>query len=345
MATAYDDLPDGLVIADADAVVTVVNPAAERLLGTRADDLVGKHVGEGLGLRDEEGREWWACVRPYDGLETRTRLVESAWFDLRGNEVLVTANLVREHRCGQLTSLVLSLRDAGVRRRADRSRSDLVATVAHELRSPLTGVKGFTSTLLAKWDRFSESQRRLMLETVDADADRLTRLIGELLDVARIDSGRLQLRRQPVDIAAEVEKITGRYTGSDSGPITMHVERVPEVWVDPDKLAQVVINLLDNAGRHGAGKVELGIGPGTTHEVDLWVQDEGPGIPEDLRERVFAKFWRHGSRTGTGLGLFIVRGLVEAHGGTVWVETAETGGARLRLSLPVGRPEVMDDRT
>jgi signal transduction histidine kinase len=342
VVTAYDDLPDGLVIADADAIVTVVNPAAERLLATTADDLVGKHVGKSLGLRDEEGQDWWACIRPYEGLETRTRLVESAWFDVRGNEVLVTANLLREHPCGPLTMLVLSLRDAGVRRRADRSRSDLVATVAHELRSPLTGVKGFTSTLLAKWERFSESQRRLMLETVDADADRLTRLIGELLDVARIDSGRLQLRRQPMDLVAEVEKITGRYTGVDSGNVSLHTEPVPEVWVDPDKLTQVLINLLDNAVRHGDGKVDVSVGPGSTHDVDIWVQDEGSGIPEDLRERVFAKFWRHGSRTGTGLGLFIVRGLVDAHGGTVWVETADSGGARVRFSLPIGRPEALD---
>jgi signal transduction histidine kinase len=342
VGTAYDDLPDGLVIAGPDAIVTVVNAAAERLLGTSADDLVGKHVGESLGLRDEEGQDWWSCVRPYDGLETRTRLVESSWFDLRGNEVLVTANLARERPCGPVTRLVLAFRDAGVRRRADRSRSDLVATVAHELRSPLTGVKGFTSTLLAKWERFSESQRRLMLETVDADADRVTRLIGELLDVARIDSGRLQLRRQPVDIVAEVEKIAGRYTGGDSGPITVSAQPVPEIWVDPDKLTQVVINLLDNAVRHGDGAVEVGIGPGAKYDVEIWVQDEGPGIPEDLRERVFAKFWRHGSRTGTGLGLFIVRGLVEAHGGDVWVESAESGGARVRFGLPVARPETMD---
>jgi PAS domain S-box-containing protein len=342
VATAYDDLPDGLVIADADAIVRVVNPAAERLLGTTADELIGKHLGEGLGLRDEEGQEWWSCIRPYDGLQTRSRLVETAWFDVRGNEVLVTAKFVRDRRGGPVQSMVLSLRDAVVRRRADRSRSDLVATVAHELRSPLTGVKGFTSTLLAKWERFSESQRRLMLETVDADADRLTRLIGELLDVARIDSGRLQLRRQPMDIVAEVERIAGRYGGVDSGPVTVQATPVPEVWIDPDKLAQVIINLLDNATRHGDGKVEVGIVPGTSQAVEVWVQDEGPGIPEDLRERVFAKFWRHGSRTGTGLGLFIVRGLVQAHGGKAWVETGDSGGARLRFSLPVGRPEALD---
>jgi PAS domain S-box-containing protein len=341
VGSPYDDLPDGVVIADSDAVVTLVNPAAERLLGTTADELVGKHVGECLGLRDEEGEDWWACVRPYDGLQTRTRLVESAWFDVRGNEVLVTGNLVRDRPLGPVTTLVLSLRDAAVRRRADRSRSDLVATVAHELRSPLTGVKGFTSTLLAKWERFSEQQRRLMLETVDADADRLTRLIGELLDVARIDSGRLQLRRQPIDVVAEVERIVGRYSSGDATAVSVRTEPVPEAWVDPDKLAQILINLMDNAVRHGSGKVEVEVTPGSVHDVDLWVQDEGPGIPQDLRERVFTKFWRHGSRTGTGLGLFIVRGLVEAHGGTVWVETGDSGGARVRISLPHGRPDVL----
>ncbi|MGH3356125.1 MAG: ATP-binding protein [Nocardioidaceae bacterium] len=342
MTAAYDDLPDGVVIADADAVVTLVNPAAERLLGSSAAELVGSPVAKSLGLRDEEGREWWSCVRPYDGLQTRTRLVETSWYAPLGNEVLVTARLVRERSCGPVTRLVLLMRDAGVRRRADRSRSDLVATVAHELRSPLTGVKGFTSTLLAKWERFTDQQRRLMLETVDADADRLTRLIGELLDVARIDSGRLQLRRQPVDVVVEVERILSRYAGSDGQQIHLRASSVPELWVDPDKLAQVVINLLDNAVRHGDGEVVIGIARSADRDVDLWVEDEGQGIPEDLRERVFAKFWRHGERTGTGLGLFIVRGLVEAHGGSVRVESAESGGARLRISLPVGQPAALD---
>ncbi|MGH3367790.1 MAG: ATP-binding protein [Nocardioidaceae bacterium] len=342
MTSAYDHLPDGLVIADADALVTVVNPAAERLLGIGADELVGKPLEQGLGLRDEEGRDWWTCARPYDGLAMRTRLVESSWFPRTGSEVLVTTSLVRDRSCGPVVQLVLSLRDGAVRRRSDRSRSDLVATVAHELRSPLTGVKGFTSTLLAKWERFTDSQRRLMLETVDADADRLTRLIGELLDVARIDSGRLQLRRQPVNLAEEVTRIVDRYTAHGGRPVRVSASSVPEVWVDPDKLTQVMLNLLDNAVRHGDGAVDLGVTASSDNGVEVWVQDEGQGIPEDLRERVFAKFWRHGTRTGTGLGLFIVRGLVHAHDGTVRVETAESGGARIRFSLPVGRPAAFD---
>ena len=111
----------------------------------------------------------------------------------------------------------------------DRERSDLVATVAHELRSPLTGVKGFTSTLLSKWERFTESQKLLMLRTVDADADRLTRLIAELLDVARIDSGRLTIRKEPVDVAEAVARQVGPLSAANGREILLRGLAPPDL--------------------------------------------------------------------------------------------------------------------
>ena len=337
MGHGYDELPDAVLVADEDAAVTEINAAAVSLLDRSAEALLGRHVRDALSLTDLEGHDWWSCVRPYSGLASRSRLVETSWYLTNGREVLVTARLVRAAARGPVQRMVVCVRDGAARRRYDRLRSDLVATVAHELRSPLTGVKGFTSTLLSKWERLNDSQRRLMLQTVDADADRLTRLIAELLDVARIDSRRLTLRRQPVDLQDRVRRLLSTYPLGDNRSLRLHTEDVPEVWVDPDKLTQVLTNLLDNAVRHGSGEITVGVAARDNH-VELSVEDQGAGVPDTMRERVFAKYWRHGERTGTGLGLYIVQGLVSAHGGRVAVGEGVSGGAAFRATFPLGAP-------
>ena len=238
----------------------------------------------------------------------------------------------------QLQLVVICLRDNRARERTDRSRADLVSTVAHELRSPLTSVKGFTATLLAKWDRFNDEQKKLMLETVNADADRVTRLLTELLDVSRIDAGRLEMRKQVVDLPAAVRKaVAGRVAGGDpEDRFVLHVEgELPEMWADPDKVDQVVGNLVENALRHGAGTVTVIVGP-VPGGAEVVVEDQGEGIPPETAARVFTRFWRGNRGRGTGLGLYIVKGLVEAHGGHVEVGEAASGGARFRFVLPAG---------
>ena len=240
----------------------------------------------------------------------------------------------------------MSLRSARARERLDRERSDLVATVAHELRSPLTGVKGFVATLLSKWDKLNDDQKKMMLETVNADADRLTRLIAELLDVARIDTGRLSLYPRPLDFEAAVERVVASVRAGTGREIAFEVDgELPTVSADPDKLAQVVTNLVDNAIRHGEGQVTLTAAPiGEEAPYDgvlLHVDDEGEGISPDIRSRVFTKFWKHGTRGGSGLGMYIIHGLVGAHGGTVEIDDSPAGGARVSILWPEAdsRPE------
>ena len=339
---AYEDLPDGVVVADATGTVVALNPAAERVLGRSSGTAVGRGYREVLPLVDDQGRDWWACTDPYGGLSTRTRQPECRLLLPSGRALLVTASYVR----GQgraLERLVVALRDDRARERTDRSRADLVSTVAHELRSPLTSVKGFTATLLAKWDRFTDPQKRLMLETVNADADRVTRLLTDLLDVSRIDAGRLEVRRQVVDVPAAVRKaVAGQVAGGepeDRFRVEVTAE-LPEVWVDPDKLDQVVGNLVENALRHGAGTVTVVVSP-AGDGVEVVVSDEGAGIPEETAARVFTRFWRGSRRGGTGLGLYIVKGLVEAHGGSVEVRRAPSGGAAFRFVLPAGTPSYL----
>lgn len=329
-----DQLPDGVVVAVGDGSVTVVNAAARRLLGEAAQ--VGRTLGEVLALQDTDGAEWFATNKPYATLPSVTGVPEQSWLTADGTEVLTTARINREHRGGPVSSVAVVVRSGRGRERLDRDRSDLVATVAHELRSPLTGVKGFVNTLLRRWDSLNDDQRKLMLTTVHVDSERLTRLITELLDVARIDTGRLPLYPRPVEATTIVTRVVEAARTGTTREISLDADPEVPVFADPDKLTQVVANLVDNAIRHGEGQVRVSLSsvrapwPAARFVVD----DEGEGIAEEIRTRVFTKFWKHGVRGGTGLGMYIVGGLVRAHGGEVTISESPSGGARLEVLWP-----------
>ncbi len=356
----WDELPDGLLVLDSDGTVRLANVAALRLLQVkgRIADVQGRRLPELVTLLDERGNDWWECSAPLQRLpgvhhQPERRLLLLA--DDAECELLVTARYVRAE--GTVRRVIVSLRGTESRERLERSRADLVSTVAHELRSPLTSVKGFTATLLAKWDRFSDEQKLLMLATVNADADRVTRLLSELLDVSRIDAGRLELRRQVVDVATAVHRVIAGSVAAGEAEDRFRIfanDPLPEMWLDPDKLDQVLHNLVENALRHGAGTVTVRVAPipegsaASAAPADaavpgpgavITVADEGDGIPEETVARVFTKFWRGGARRGgTGLGLFIAKGIVEAHGGTIAAGRGEAGGAEFRFTLPAGTP-------
>jgi PAS domain S-box-containing protein len=380
-----DELPDGVVVADEVGRIVVFNRAAGRLTGLDPAEVTGKFVFDVLPLRDADHRDWWVYADPYHGLPTRTRHPERSLYLADGTEILVSVGYVRSPRASRgarsfppqggqggsggkvpprsggvappgqhrppglaLQRLVVSLRGAQQRERLERSRAELVSTVAHELRSPLTSVKGFTATLLNKWGRFTDDQKRVMLETVNADADRVTRLITELLDVSRIESGRMEVHRQLVDVPDRARKIiAGRMAAGDAED-RFRLEilgALPETWLDADKIDQILSNLVENAVRHGAGIVTIVVESahmdgeeGQLDAVAVSVRDQGEGISPDVAPRVFRQFWRGKRRGGTGLGLYIVKGLVEAHGGTIGVRCAPGGGAEFRFIVPAGTP-------
>ena len=334
-----DDLPDGVVVADAAGRVVLFNAQAAQLTGVPTDSALGRDYRSVLPLVGHDGHDWWEASDPYGGARDRVRQPERALFLPDEREILVAARYVRARPGGELVRLVLTLRDASTR--AERSRADLVSEVAHELRSPLTSVKGFTSTLLTKWERLTDKQKLFMLETVNADADRVTRLIHDLLDVSRIESGRLEIRRQVVDLPGAVRRVVAGFVAAGEPEERFRVEArgdLPQMWIDSDKLHQILSNLVENGVRHGAGTVSIVIEPcegGTA----VSVRDEGQGIAPETIPRVFRQFWRSKRRSGTGLGLFIVKGLVEAHGGTITVGRAPSGGAEFRFTMPAGTPE------
>jgi signal transduction histidine kinase len=317
-----DLLPDAVFVVAADGTLSSANAAAATLLGP-LDALVGQPFVDVLDVRDALGEPALRTGYPKPGSETELTFRSTA-----GEDVAAVVTVA----VGDDGAAVLCARPV-----SDKSGIAIVSTVSHELRSPLTSVKGYTSLMLNRWDRIDDVKKREMLEQVHHDADRVTRLVTELLDISRLETGRLVLRRQMIDLAAlaatVVDKVAMAYPGLDC---TVDVGGVPEVYADPDKVEQVLTNLVENAAKYGdpAGmRIEGGV---EGDVVRISVLDRGEGIPASDLPKVFTKFFRrdHGRPTGTGLGLWISRGLVEAHGGELTATSAEGDGATFSFTLP-----------
>lgn len=218
----------------------------------------------------------------------------------------------------------------------------VVAAVGHELRSPLTSIRGYTSLLLNRWDRIGDDDKRMMLGQINHDAERVTRLINELLDISRLETGHLSLAPREVELAELARRVVTsvQATVPELDPALRFPADLPVVVADADKVEQVLTNLVENAAKYGSplGLVIEGTVSDDASAVAVTVRDQGPGIaPTDL-PRVFDRWFQReqGRPTGTGLGLWISRGLVEAHGGTLTVASPPGEGAAFTFTLPLG---------
>jgi len=338
-----DAIPDGVVVIGADRTIVAMNRSAEATSGWVRAEAIGALYGAVLPLRDASGFLVHERYDPFESLlstvvATPEREYSLARRDGKDVSVALRASFVRnaEHH---LERVVVVMREISRRQRLERARSDLISTVSHEIRSPLTSVKGFTSTLLAKWDRFTDEQKKVMLQTINYDADRVTRLLGDLLDVSRLEAGRLELKRQEVDVVALATDAVMRLR-LDADHHTLEVafpDRFPQVTADPNRIEQVLMNLIENAIKYaGSGNI-LVSGRDEDEAVTVRVTDEGEGIPADHLPHIFTKFYRRGSgerRSGTGLGLYICQGIVEAHGGKLTVEKSDQTGTVFAFTLP-----------
>jgi signal transduction histidine kinase len=318
-----DALPDPVLVLDDDRNLVALNAAALDILGADAVAFVGDPVGIAFEVRSGGGAP---ALR--DGLPSTEGQVDLVFRRADGTDVPVTATI---RSAGGTT--VLAMRPSG-----ERSGIAIISTVSHELRSPLTSVKGYTSLMLSRWDRLKDEQKRTMLEQVHHDADRVTRLVTELLDISRLETGRLVLRRQMVDLPtlalSVVEKVGMAIPELECA--VAFADDVPHVYADPDKVEQVLTNLVENAAKYGSPKAMKVSGEVDGSSVAVVVRDAGEGIPADDLPRVFTKFFRrdHGRPTGTGLGLWISQGLVEAHGGRLTAASVLGEGSSFRFTLP-----------
>jgi two-component system, OmpR family, sensor histidine kinase KdpD len=222
----------------------------------------------------------------------------------------------------------------------DRLRTALLNSVSHDLRTPLASIKASASSLLDRDVQWSDAERDEFLTTINTEVDRLTRLVHNLLDMSRIEAGALDPHLVESSVAEVVGPVVRRARAAAHQPVDVDVpEELAPVLVDPVRLDQVLTNLLDNARSYADGSPVQMVARQAGDTVELRVVDHGPGIPGPERERVFDQFYRlkGGGRRpeGTGMGLAICRGIVEAHGGRLRVETTPGGGATFVLTLPV----------
>jgi two-component system sensor histidine kinase KdpD len=237
-------------------------------------------------------------------------------------------------------------------------KSALLDAVTHDLRTPLTSIKASVTTMIedlcsTTGDEESATLgaegRREMLDIIDEETDRLNRFIEGLVEMARIEAGEMHLRRRWGSIEEIITAALERAAPlTHDHQIQVRIDKdLPTVRVDDRAVAEVVYTLVDNAAKYSSPGTGISVEATSidNHKVQLSVEDEGPGIPEELRERVFDKFFRairdgdsgtHGPQ-GTGMGLAIARGIVEAHGGRIWIEdTHGDHGSRIVVTLPVG---------
>jgi two-component system, OmpR family, sensor histidine kinase KdpD len=222
---------------------------------------------------------------------------------------------------------------------AEQLRSSLLSSVSHDLRTPLAVITGATSTLLQPESRLEDDTRQELLKTVLEEAERLNRLIRNLLDMTRLEAGAVKVKKEwlPLEelVGAALDRTEARLAGRD-----VHVNvpvNLPLVACDPVLIEQTLINLLENAAKYSSGPIDIDA-TATSDELIVQVGDRGPGVPPGEELNVFDKFQRgarDGDREGVGLGLTICRAIVAAHGGRIWVSAREGGGASFRFSLPI----------
>jgi PAS domain S-box-containing protein len=241
-------------------------------------------------------------------------------------------------------TLVMFLTDSFTKN-LDRAQAEFISTVSHELRTPITSIKGFASTLLHPRHELGAEKTKKYISIIKDQAERLSRLVEDLLAVSRLESKKLQLTIQPVDIESIVEKLATmiELKHNESHEITINVEKnLPQVWADPDRLEQILTNLLDNAVKYSPGSksVEVRIlnAEKDSERVSIEIRDHGIGIDKEDVEKVFSKFSRldnHLTRVteGTGLGLYVSLALAKLMNGDIRVKSKKDLGSCFTLSL------------
>ncbi|MEW6031200.1 MAG: ATP-binding protein [Chloroflexota bacterium] len=338
-----DSAADGILILNADLTIERANDAFEKLYGQTHDELIGRPHAEvirwarepqGETLEEAEANGW--PLTP-----NATLYVEG---DLERPEpppvpVGVTyAPLLSPE--GRLRNVIVSVRDITHFRTAEEIKSTFISVVSHELRTPVALIKGYASTLRrddAKWDKHTISDS---LAVIEEEADRLSKMIDDLLDASRLQAGGLSLNRADVSLPSLASRVTERFAAQAPKHrlVTDFPEKFPVILADETRIEQVLANLVSNSLKYAPeGEIRVS-GSARPEQVIVCVSDEGPGIEAKDLPHIFDRFYRSTNAVkqtkGAGLGLYLARAIVEAHGGRIWADSSTRTGAKICFSLP-----------
>ena len=338
-----DSAADGIMILNSDLTIERVNDAFERIYGRTHDELVGQ--------RHDEIVRW--ATDPQGA--TLKEAIANGWPLTPNATLYVEGDLERElpsplpvgityapllSQDGRLRNVIVSIRDITHFRTADEIKATFISIVSHELRTPVALIKGYASTLRrddARWDKHTISES---LSVIEEEADRLSKMIDDLLDASRLQAGGLSLNRADVSLPTLVSRIVERFsTQTDKHTfVNDFPAKFPIVLADETRIEQVIMNLISNALKYAPdGEIRI-TGTARPEQIVICVSDQGPGIEAKDLPHIFDRFYRSTKAVkqtkGAGLGLFLARAIIEAHGGRIWADPKPDSGARICFSLP-----------
>jgi PAS domain S-box-containing protein len=349
MRAILEAVADGVLVTDEDMRVTLFNASAQRILNVKAAEIVGQSMEQFAGLFGAAAQSWMKAIRRWsEAPDTFLGDTYAEQINL-DNEKIVSIHLAPVIWRSQLLGTVSIFRDITHEVQVDRLKSEFVANVSHELRTPLTSIKGYVEIMLMGASGAITTQQRHFLDIVKANTERLTVLLNDLLDISRIEAGRVALLMQQLnlkDIVDDVASDIRRRSQEENKPMHVVVEippQLPPVYGDLDRIRQVLGNLALNGYNYtpAGGVITLSM-VDCGSEVQINVSDTGIGISARDRKRIFDRFFRGEdplvlATSGTGLGLPLAKTLVEMHRGRLWFQSSGiTGeGSTFSFTLPV----------
>lgn len=330
----FDSMAEGLLLLDEHGRVQLANRAFNQLFGVTSE-IRSRTIIEALRLHElAELVDELGTQRQVLGRELKLARPNELWLQINGSAIF--------DGTGRRHGTVLVFHDLTRLKRLERTRQEFVANVSHELRTPLSLIKGYVETLLDGAKDNPEIAGKF-LQTIERNAERLKLLIEDLLTISELESGRVKLNLQSLSLRMPIEKVLSDFKSPAATKQIALVDEVPDLRVraDADRLEQVLCNLVDNAIKYGRreGNIILSARQAGPQQIEVSVQDDGPGIPPEALERVFERFYRvdkarSREQGGTGLGLSIVKHIVQGHGGRVWAKSQLGHGATFYFTLP-----------